>query len=227
MARPRRQNTTRLLFNPACPNKTLHMVKKKKKNDVTRSGRKSNKPKILSPTLKGTTYTDGSRDRLCDAPMRFETDIIKTNYDLSDCYKKDTSRKVCPFKKAINTFCSESVTTPYANACVLDGKLSRSTNELLRNENIIHVDIPNCSTKTSTHLQNKFKGHDKVSVHQMTDYEFFKKHVNSQYELIYLDRCGWYVLPKSTNGTKDVVELIVKQNQLAPGGVIGITVGNT
>lgn len=228
MARAQRRNTTRLFFNPACPTKKLHMVKRKKNPDVTRSGRKSNKPKILSPMLLGKTYTDGSRDRICDIPIParlFETlEKPKVNDKSYDIYTKDNTRKACPSKKEINTYLSSLVTQKGSNCFVLDGANYMSTKELLKNPNVSKVDIANNCEETAKKLQRKTKDRDNVDVHSMTDMDFFQENPDSQYDLIYLDRCGWWEKPVSPDGAKEAVDLITKTNQLHYNGTLAITI---
>lgn len=228
MARTQRRNTKRLFFNPACSNKALHMAKKKKKMDVTRSGRKSNKPKILSPMLLGKTYTDGSRDRICDIPIParlFDTlEKPKLKNTSSDSYTKDNTRKACPSKKEINTYLSSLVTQKGSNCFVLDGANYMSTKELLKNPNVSKVDIANNCEETAKKLQRKTKDRDNVNVHSMPDMDFFQENPGSQYDLIYLDRTGWWEKPVSPDGAKEAVDLITKTNQLHYNGTLAITI---
>jgi len=204
------------------------MVKKKKKIDVTRSGRKSNKPKILSPMLVGKTYTDGSRDRICDIPIParlFETlEPPKLKNMSSDIYTKDNTRKACQSKKEINTYMSSLVTQKGSNCFVLDGVNYMSTKELLKNQNVSKVDIANNVEETAKAIQRKTKDRDNVNVHSMSDMDFFQENPDSQYDLIYLDRCGWWEKPVSPDGAKEAVDLITKTNQLHYNGTLAITI---
>lgn len=156
--------------------------------------------------------------------MPFDTsDVVKKFHQSSDPYSKDKVKTKCPFKTEINAYLSSLVTKDCSSCMVLDAEKYLTTKELLKNPNVIHIDIANNDNDTVHKLKRKIKTHDIVSVHAMSDLDFFNKYTESYYDLIYLDRMGWWEKRVSKDAPRDVVECIIKNNQLNRGGHIAIT----
>lgn len=145
----------------------------------------------------------------------------KNSYLPSDTYKKDNVGYICTKKQYVNKLFSSYIKKIDSSCLVLDGKKACTSSILLKNPNVVLIDVPNYSD-----AYDSLKKIEGIDAYPVSLYDFVT-HTRSKYNGIYLDTCGWFLSTK--NQKRDLrasLNVILNRSLLKKHGTIGMTVSN-